>query len=118
MNEVYADYMKSSHSKEVKGEPRATCVECHLPHSFIPKWIAKAESGVGHAYAFTFKLDELPTYLSANEKSKKIVQQNCIECHSKVAENAINATTIPEHTGKNALSCVSCHQDVGHKRNF
>lgn len=118
MNEVYADYMKSPHSKETDGKPRATCSECHLPHSFFAKWIAKAESGIGHSYAFTFKLDKLPPNLSANEKSKKIVQQNCIECHSKFSENAINATTIPEHTSKDSLSCVACHKDVGHKRRF
>lgn len=118
MNEVYADYMSGPHSKEVNGKPRATCAECHLPHSFIPKWIAKAQSGLGHAYAFTFKLDSLPTNLSATQKSKEIIQQTCIDCHFKVAENVINATTIPEHSGKDALSCVSCHKDVGHKRDF
>lgn len=118
MNEVYADYMSGPHSKEVDGKPRATCAECHLPHSFIPKWIAKAQSGLGHAYAFTFKLDSLPTNLSATPKSKEIVQQNCIDCHSRIAENVVNATTIPEHSGKEALSCVSCHKDVGHKRDF
>lgn len=71
MNEVYNEYMAGPHSRKVKGEPRATCVDCHLPHNFVAKWIAKAQSGLGHAYAFTFKLDELPTNLSATEKKQK-----------------------------------------------
>lgn len=118
MNEVYADYMSGPHSKEIGGKPRATCAECHLPHEFLPKWIAKAQSGLSHAYAFTFKLESLPENLSATPKSKKIIQQTCIDCHSGFAENAINATTTPQHSNKDALSCVSCHKDVGHKRDF
>lgn len=118
MNEVYADYMSGPHSKEIDGKPRATCAECHLPHSFISKWIAKAQSGLSHAYAFTFKLEDLPMNLTATKKSKEIIQQTCIQCHAQIAENAVNATTIPQHQGKDALSCVSCHQDVGHKRDF
>ncbi|EAI2600067.1 cytochrome c nitrite reductase small subunit [Campylobacter jejuni] len=113
MNEVYNEYMAGPHSQKVKGEPRATCVDCHLPHNFVAKWIAKAQSGLGHAYAFTFKLDELPTNLSATEKSRKMVQENCIRCHADFAQTAINATTNP-HADK-SLNCASCHKDVGHK---
>lgn len=116
MNEVYNDYMKSSHSKKVAGEPRASCGDCHLPHDFVDKWVAKAQSGIGHAYAFTFKLNDLPTNLSANEKSKKMVQENCMRCHGEMASNTINATSNPH--ANNALSCVSCHAGVGHKRGF
>lgn len=116
MNEVYNDYLAGAHSKKTKGEPRATCVDCHLPHNFVDKWIAKAQSGLGHAYAFTFKLNELPTHLSANEKSKKMVQENCVRCHADYASVAINATTNPHKDS--SLSCVSCHSGVGHKRGF
>ncbi|MBK1971632.1 cytochrome c nitrite reductase small subunit [Campylobacter sp. 2018MI35] len=116
MNEVYNDYLAGPHSKKIAGEPRATCSDCHLPHNFINKWIAKAQSGLGHAYAFTFKLDELPTNLSANEKSKKMVQDNCIRCHADYAASAINATT--NHHSNNALNCASCHSGVGHKLGF
>lgn len=116
MNEVYANYMSDPHSLKSNGKHRATCSDCHLPHSFVSKWIAKAQSGVGHGYAFTFKLDELPVNLSANEKSKKIVQQNCINCHGDYAASVVNPTTI--HGANNSLQCVSCHENVGHRRGF
>lgn len=116
MNEVYNDYLASPHSKKIAGHPIASCGDCHLPHNFVDKWIDKAESGLGHAYAFTFKLDNLPTNLSATEKSKKIVQENCIRCHSDYAAVAINATTKPH--ADSSLSCVTCHSNVGHKRGF
>lgn len=113
MNDVYFDYKNGIHAKKIKGEPRATCSDCHLPHSFVSKWIAKAESGIGHAYAFTFKLNNLPTNLNATEKSKKMIQDNCIRCHGDMAAVVVNPTTIPGHTDK-ALQCASCHQHVGH----
>ncbi len=116
MNEVYSDYLSAPHSQKIAGQPRATCNDCHLPHNFVSKWIAKAQSGVGHAYAFTFKLDDLPINLSANASSKEIVQDNCVRCHIEYAQNAVNPTTIPGHN--NALSCVSCHESAGHKRGF
>lgn len=116
MNEVYNDYLKGSHSKKVAGKPRATCNDCHLPHGFVEKWIAKAESGVGHAYAFTFKLDVLPTNLSATQKSKGMIQDNCVRCHSEMVSNVVNPTTNPH--GNSSLSCVSCHNGVGHRRGF
>lgn len=116
MNEVYNDYIKSPHSKKVNGIALATCNDCHLPHNFVSKWVAKAQSGVGHAYAFSFKLNDLPTNLSANQNSKKWVQDNCIRCHGEVASNTINASMNPHQD--NSLKCVSCHTGVGHKRGF
>ncbi|KAA6226442.1 MULTISPECIES: cytochrome c nitrite reductase small subunit [unclassified Campylobacter] len=116
MNQVYNDYLSGPHSKKVAGEPRASCMDCHLPHDFVNKWIAKAESGLRHAYAFTFELENLPTHLSANEKSKHTVQDNCIRCHADYAANAINATA--NSHANNSLSCVSCHASVGHVRGF
>ncbi|GAD19740.1 cytochrome c nitrite reductase small subunit [Helicobacter fennelliae] len=109
MNEVFNDHSKSPHKDVV-------CIDCHLPHSFIAKWIGKAQSGLGHAYYFTFDKN-LPTHFSANQHTKKWVQDNCIRCHGDYATNAINPTTNKNHS-QNALNCVSCHQNVGHLRDF
>lgn len=121
MNEVYAQWQKSPHGKErvVNGTTKvnAGCQDCHLPHNFINKWIDKAKAGFSHSYAFTFKYPNLPTNLTANKRSKEVVQNNCINCHANYASNSINATTNPHNT-KDALNCVSCHADVGHKRSF
>lgn len=116
MNEVYYDYTKSPHSKVVDGKPLATCSDCHIPDGFAHKWIAKAQSGISHAYAFTFKLDDLPTNFTATQRTKGWVQNNCIRCHSDMAAAAVNATLDPHKDS--ALKCVSCHQGVGHKRDF
>lgn len=110
MNEVYKDWSVSSHKNA------ATCNDCHLPHSFIPKWIMKAESGFHHAYAFSLK--DLPTNFTATPKSQAVIQQNCIRCHSTMASNVVNPTTKVVHNYDKSLSCVSCHRNIGHIRNF
>lgn len=110
MNQVYESWSRSSH-KDV-----ATCNSCHVPHTFFAKWAMKAESGFHHGYAFTFK--DNPVAFTATEKSKKLVQQNCISCHKDYAQNAVDPTSA--HSGKDieALSCVSCHRQIGHAHNY
>lgn len=110
MNQVYESWSRSSH-KDV-----ATCNSCHVPHTFFAKWAMKAESGFHHGYAFTFK--DNPVAFTATEKSKKLVQQNCISCHQDYAQNAVDPTSA--HSGKavEALSCVSCHRQIGHAHNY
>lgn len=119
MNDVYANWRKGTHGTVVSNKPRATCNDCHLPSEFVSKWIAKAQSGVSHAYAFTFKLDELPQHFDATATSKAAVQANCIRCHSQVASVVVNPTTKPDDAHSNsALQCASCHAGVGHTRGF
>lgn len=123
MDEVYKDWQRGAHGKghEVDGKmvANAKCIDCHLPHEFLPKWIEKARAGLHHSYAFTFVYPDLPTHLSANKRTKKIVQNNCMRCHKTYASHAINATTNPKlGNGMDALNCVSCHRNAGHKHAF
>lgn len=110
MNQVYEGWSRSSH-KDV-----ATCNDCHVPHTFVAKWAMKAESGFHHGYAFTFK--DNPVAFSATTKSKQIVQQNCISCHQDYATHAIDATMAKHASSDEALSCVSCHRQIGHAHNY
>ncbi len=107
MHEVSSDYAKSPHKN-------LTCSACHLPHSFVRKWMGKAQSGIHHALAFTFNKN-LPAHFQASETTKKWVQENCISCHQNYASPAIHPSAKPDTS---ALSCVSCHPDVGHRRGF
>ncbi|QCD52076.1 MULTISPECIES: cytochrome c nitrite reductase small subunit [unclassified Campylobacter] len=112
MNQVFESWERGGHQHV------ATCNDCHVPHDFIGKWMMKAESGFGHSYAFTAKDNPVP--FSANAKSKKVIQNNCIECHGEYAATSVNAKA---HGGdpniqNESLSCVSCHRQVGHAHNY
>ncbi len=84
----------------------ATCADCHTPHALIPKYIVKAESGMNHVFHFTFGL--IPVPLRAKPATDKIIQANCIRCHSQtvdaVADGQMDAGRF----------CFDCHRAVAH----
>ena len=47
MRDQHDSWQKSSHHAV------ASCNDCHVPHGFVRKWLAKAEHGWNHSYAFT-----------------------------------------------------------------
>jgi cytochrome c nitrite reductase small subunit len=102
MREHYDGWQKASHHAV------ATCVECHLPHDFVSKWLAKAENGFWHSKGFT--LQDFHEPIRIRGKNAAVLQQNCLRCHQDfVHEIAATATA-----GGEAISCTHCHQSVGH----
>ena len=59
MNDQYHSWQKGGHHAS------ATCVECHLPHDTIPKYIAKADHGFWHSKGFTFNDFKEPIRIKA-----------------------------------------------------
>lgn len=100
MNPQYASWQKASHHTV------ATCVDCHLPHDFVGKYIAKAENGWNHSRAFT--LQDFHEPIQINQKNSEILQRNCLECHGEYT--SVQAAGGPDA----APRCVRCHATVGH----
>ena len=48
MNEQFASWSRGPHHAV------ARCIDCHLPHEFVWKYIAKADNGYRHSKGFTF----------------------------------------------------------------
>lgn len=100
MDAVYEGWYHSAHRMA------ATCADCHTPHDFIPKYIVKAESGMNHVFHFTFNL--IPEPLRAKPATDRIVQANCIRCHSQavaeIADGQMGAGRF----------CFDCHRTVAH----
>lgn len=102
MNPQFDSWQKASH------HTFATCVDCHLPHDFIGKYIAKVENGYNHSRAFT--LQDFHEPIQINEKNSRILQANCVACHKDLVHNFGQGFA----TGVDAIHCVHCHQSVGH----
>jgi cytochrome c nitrite reductase small subunit len=86
----------------------AVCIECHLPHDFLPKYVAKAENGYRHAKEFTAQTFAEPIFLQ--ERGSEILQQNCVRCHEGMV-----AELGPSHgPDDGSVRCVHCHAGVGH----
>lgn len=100
MTEQYDGWRKSSHRSV------AVCNDCHTPPGLIPKYITKARNGFWHSYYFTTggfhePIQILPRDLEITEKA-------CRKCHQEIVE------AIEGHQKSQKLSCVRCHNSVGH----
>ena len=104
MNEQYDSWQKASHHHTAK------CVDCHLPHEFVPKYMAKAENGYWHSKGFTFNDFHEP--IRIKPKNSRILQENCLRCHADFVHEIVGGST----TDTDAVSCVHCHRGVGHGR--
>lgn len=108
MQPQYDSWQKASHHTV------ATCVDCHLPHSILPKYIAKAENGWHHSVAFTRQdFDEPIRIKGANIKH---LYDNCIRCHGDLVHPiAPSGARAAEGRREDAFDfCVDCHATVGH----
>jgi cytochrome c nitrite reductase small subunit len=102
MREQYGSWQQASH------HGNATCVQCHLPHSFVPKMLAKAEHGWNHSKAFTLQNFHEPIRIGA--RSAAVLQNNCVSCH----QGLIGELTHGGGRSSETITCVHCHRDAGH----
>jgi cytochrome c nitrite reductase small subunit len=102
MRPQYDSWLKSSHQNV------AGCVDCHLPHDFIGKYLAKAESGYLHSKGFT--LQDFPEPIMIKAKSSRILQKSCLHCH----QGLVHHITARDQRDSEQFTCVHCHADVGH----
>ncbi len=102
MQSQFDSWQKSGHHHV------ATCADCHLPHDFLGKYIAKAENGYHHSVGFTFQNFHEPILIK--EKNARILQESCLHCHADVVHGLRADASGPAR----AISCVHCHASVGH----
>jgi cytochrome c nitrite reductase small subunit len=102
MREQYDGWQKASHHQV------ATCNDCHVPHEFIPKYLAKMENGFWHSKGFT--LQDFHEPIRIKPRNRAILQENCVGCHAELVG------LIATHPGNDhqMLDCAKCHADVGH----
>lgn len=104
MQPQYDSWQKTSHHTS------ATCVECHLPHAFVPKYLAKAENGWKHSSAFTLQDFEEPIRIKG--RNIRSLQENCVRCHGDLAHPQL--TSGRRDREDDVLPCVHCHASAGH----
>ena len=102
MNQQYASWGKSGHHHV------AGCVDCHLPHDLVGKYIAKAENGFHHSKAFTLQGFHEPIRITP--KNARILQESCLRCHGEFVREILPRSRDAE----DVIGCVHCHRGVGH----
>ncbi|MDJ0521184.1 MAG: cytochrome c nitrite reductase small subunit [Planctomycetota bacterium] len=102
MESHFDSWQKSSHHGV------ATCNDCHLPQGFFEKYYAKSLNGWNHSKAFT--LQDFPEPIRITDANSKILQDNCIRCHSELTHEI--AAGASQHD--DATRCTHCHRSAGH----
>ena len=69
----------------------ARCVDCHLPHEFVPKYIAKADNGYRHSKGFTFMDFHEPIMITP--RNARTLQENCLRCHGDFVHDIVRGST-------------------------
>lgn len=111
MNDHFAGWMKSSHASA------AVCNDCHTPSGFIPKYLTKADNGFWHSVAFT--TGDFPDPLRIKPRNLEVAEEACLKCHESIVAAIVPGPHMigtgdrlePE---SETLSCVRCHDSVGH----
>jgi cytochrome c nitrite reductase small subunit len=102
MRPQYDAWQKASHHHV------AVCVDCHLPHDFVRKYLAKAENGWRHGEKFTTQRFVEPIVVQA--KGRAILQENCLRCHGDLVHAIVGG-----REGKpDDVPCTHCHAGAGH----
>jgi cytochrome c nitrite reductase small subunit len=102
MRDVYEDWKRASHHAV------ASCNDCHVPHDFFGKYLAKAANGYHHSVAFT--LQNFPEPIRIKPANAAHLQDNCLRCHGALLDDVLAHRAPAAQT----LSCVQCHAEVGH----
>ena len=102
MNQQYASWSKGPHHHV------AGCVDCHLPHDLVGKYVAKAENGYHHSRAFT--LQDFHEPIRITPKNARILQESCLHCHRDFVHEILPGSREANDT----VGCVHCHRGVGH----
>jgi cytochrome c nitrite reductase small subunit len=102
MRPQYDAWQKASHHQA------ATCVDCHLPHGLVAKYLAKAGNGYHHSRGFT--LQDFREPIAIKPGNARILQENCLSCHEALVHDLVAGAT----TDRDAVRCVHCHPGVGH----
>lgn len=102
MNEEYSSWTKGVHHASAK------CIDCHLPHDFVRKYLAKASNGYHHSKGFTLQNFHEP--IRIKPRNAAIVQENCLRCHGDFVHDIVRGSSSAEA----AVPCVHCHRGVSH----
>ena len=101
MDSQYENWYHAPHEKFTK------CVDCHLPHeNIVVYYLEKGRQGAKDVYAFT--TGNIPVAIRASEKTKGIIQSNCIRCHEETVESVtMGAQPFDRY-------CWDCHRAMSH----
>ena len=102
MREHFDSWARSSH------RAAARCNDCHVPHAFPGKYLAKMENGWNHSRKFTLQNFREP--IRIRPRNLAALQRNCLECHGALVQGIASHRDVKLGEAR----CTVCHRSVGH----
>jgi cytochrome c nitrite reductase small subunit len=99
MYEAVRTHQMSAHAE-------LACNECHAPDETVPKMFFKAQAGAKDFYQNT--LGDVFDVIHASDKTREVVNQSCLNCHSMTILNVADDVTEAKQY------CTDCHRSVPH----
>ncbi len=125
MKPMVSAYHNDVHGGNGKVGIKVSCVNCHLPHDNIINYLfTKAKTGIKEiGIHFLGNPNEIDWYEKRKYKVDFVYDKACIHCHTNYKNNeTISKKGIQMHIHferlkgtEKKLSCVSCHNEIGHK---
>jgi cytochrome c nitrite reductase small subunit len=82
----------------------AVCNDCHAPPGGLAKYWVKAVNGFNHSHAFTTGDFHEPFRITP--KNRAVTESQCRRCHAELVAAMGPAGDV---------SCIRCHESVGHR---
>jgi cytochrome c nitrite reductase small subunit len=101
MREHFDAWAKSSHHAV------AVCNDCHAPAGGLAKYWTKAVNGFHHSVAFTSGDFHEPIRITG--RNRRVTEAQCRRCHAEIVD------AIGGGSERDRISCIRCHESVGHR---
>jgi len=123
---VYQEYKTTIHYKNRSGI-RATCSDCHVPRSWIHKFVRKiqASNEVYHTITGTidtpekFKSKRLELASHVWKSMKETDSRECRNCHSfaymETSKQQSRSGLVHKYSQYRQKTCIDCHKGIAHK---
>lgn len=125
MDPMVIAYSTDVHGGNSKTGMKAKCVDCHLPHDNLVKYVyQKARNGVVEGYVHFFgEPDKIDWHERRKNRENFVFDNGCLTCHENLVANKLTSPQAQKmHIhyenllgSKDELKCASCHIEVGHK---
>ncbi len=126
MKKLAVEHKDTIHDRNRTGV-RATCNDCHVPHGYIPNYLAKLDLFFDYWGHFVTHSIDTPEKFEAKryELAKRVWiymkandSRECRHCHSTVKmdsdKQSIKAKTQHAKLRAEGLTCIDCHYGIAH----
>ncbi|MGG7049028.1 MULTISPECIES: cytochrome c3 family protein [unclassified Campylobacter] len=124
MDPMVMSYQHDVHSGKGATGTKAKCVDCHIPHDNLAKYVlTKAKNGIVEGYIHFFgDPNSIDWHKNRKNKESYVFDNGCMSCHTDILTTTASsqqAKKMHAHYTKllntdKEIKCVSCHTTTGH----